>query len=271
MKNTLIRSVLLSTGLIVWGCAGADNPTALADLEPVTEFEIEATEVETMQEVEITVRVREGGSPMHLLDALLEVRPPSGPARLVDLEGDEHSYSTHIRFYEAGEHRIHLLGQPERHHLMRELGEYEIEVERQHQILEDHRFELSVSPAPIVIGVPARITVQGWEIEPDGTLGHEAEGLVLRATLHMPDGVEVPIELTEVEHGNYQVALSLLTAGSYELSVQIEGEEAGHATQIADPDGHGDEHGEGMEFEIFVPSPDGASEPLPEEEGGHGH
>lgn len=273
MKKILIRSALLSTGLMVWACADADNPTALADLEPITDFQIEASEVETMHAVEIVARVREGGSLMRLRNAQIEIRPPTGPTRLVALEGDEHGYSAHVRFYEAGEHHLHLLGQPERHHLMIELGEHEIDVERQHQIHEDHRFELEVSPAPIVLGVPARITVRGWEIEHDGTLGHAAEGLELHATLHMPDGVEVPIQLTEVEHGEYQVSLSLFTAGSYELSVEIEGEEGAHSASIAVPEeGHDDEHGDGIEFEIHVPSADGDTGDTPTEEGGdHGH
>lgn len=272
MKNRLIRSALLSTALIAGGCANADNPTALADLEPVTEFEIDAAEVQTMHEIEITARVREGGGLMHLRNAQLEVRPPHGPVRLVGLVGDEHGYSAHVRFYEEGEHHLHLLGQPERHHLTRELGEHKIEVERQHQIFADHRFELSVSPAPIVAGLPARVTIYGWEIEPEGTLGHEAEGLELHATLHMPNGVEVPIQLTEVAHGEYQVDLSLPTAGEYELAVGIEGEgEVAHSLVNADPDEHDDEHGDGMEFRIFVPSPDGVGDSPAEEDNGHGH
>ncbi|MFV1985980.1 MAG: hypothetical protein ACC682_01755 [Gemmatimonadota bacterium] len=266
MKHIMIRSTLLSTGLLVWGCAGADNPTALADLEPVAEFEIDVAQVETMHEIEITARVREGGAPMSLIDAQFEVHAPTGPTRVVSLEGNERGYSAQVRFYEVGEHHISLLGQPERHQLMRELGEYEIEVERQQLIHQNYRFELSVSPAPIVLGVPARIMVHGWEIQPDGAPGPRAVGLELQATLHTPDGIEVPVDLTEVTQGEYQVEVSLLTPGSYELSVELGGESA-PAALIADPDGHGS----GMEFEIFVPSPANGGEPSAEDKGGNGH
>ncbi len=273
MRNLRVTTLLFGAALI-GACAGSDNPTALADLDPQSEFEFSVIEVETMHAVEITARAREGGSLMQLRNVQIEVQPPNGPARLVGLAGDEHGYAAHVRFYEPGEHHLHLLGQPERHHLMRELGEHEVEVEAQHQVHENHRFELSVSPAPIVAGVPARIRLHAWEIELDGTLGHEAEGLDLHATLHMPDGVEIPITLNEVEHGEYSVDLTLPAAGSYELSVEVE-EGAGVAHSLASGDPEEDEHGEehaGVEFEIYVPSLGGVVVDAPaEEEDGHGH
>ena len=273
MRRTPDSAALTLAAVLIWGCAGADNPMALADLDPVAEFEITASEVETMREVELTARVREGGALMHLQNAQIEVQPPTGPARLVSLAGDEDGYSAHLRFYEPGEHHIHLLGQPERHYLMREMGEHEIDVEPQHQIHDDHRFELSVSQAPIAVGIPTTITLYGWEIELDGTLGHEAEGLQLHAALHLPSGTEAPITLTEVEHGQYSVEIALPFAGSYELAVEIEEEEASHSLVGADPDeDHDDGHGSGMSFEIYVPSAtDGVGDPPAGEGDDHGH
>lgn len=152
---------------------------------------------------------------------------------------------------------------------MIEMGEVEVAVEAQHQIYDGHRFELDVSPAPLLVGVPARVTVRGWEIEADQTLGSPAGGLELHAELHMPDGVEIEVELTEVGAGVYELGLSPPLAGEYELHVEIE-EETGSATSVVagDPDGEGS--GDGFEFELYVPDP-----ALPDaDEGGddgHGH
>ena len=57
MVITLPLSIALSA------CADWDNPTALSKLELDVEFEIEATRVETFEEVEIHVHVLDNGSP----------------------------------------------------------------------------------------------------------------------------------------------------------------------------------------------------------------
>jgi hypothetical protein len=276
MNKLVSGAAILSVGLFGWGCADLDNPTALAELDPVAEFEIEFAEVETMHSVEIVARVREGGGPMHLTQAQLEIEPPIGPRQVVPLEEHEGGYEAHVRFYEPGEHHIHMFGRPVRHHFMRELGEHEVHVERQHQLHEDHRFEIEVSPAPIIEGAPARITVHAFEMEHDGTVGHAAEGLGMHATLHMPNGAEVPLDLTEHEHGEYEGEFFFPMAGSYGLHIEIEaadahgdeGEEHGDEGEGHDDEGHDD----GVEFDLYVPSLTGAPDETGDENGGgHGH
>jgi hypothetical protein len=265
VSNLASGAVVLGAAFLTWGCAGLDNPTALADLEPVTEWSVELAEVETMQPVGIVARVREGGSPMHLTHAQLEIDPPFGPKRIVPLEAHEGGYEADVRFYEPGEHHIHLFGQPQKNHFMREMGEHEIDVERQHRLHGDeHRFEVSVNPAPVIEGATAHITVHAFDMEHDGTVGHPAEGLHFSASLHMPDGAELPLDFSEHDHGEYESESLFPMAGSYELHIEIEGED-GHAG--------GEEHGEeeGVEFTIHVPALSGAPDDTPDDGGGHGH
>lgn len=249
---------ILSVGLVGWGCADLDNPTALADLRPVTEFEVEFAEVETMQALEIHARVREGGSPMRLSRAQLEVQPPLGPTRIIPLRESEDGYGARVRFYEPGEHQIYLFGQPEKNHFMRELGEQRIDVERQHRLHGDeHRFEIAVDPAPIVEGAPAHVALYAFALEADGTVGQETEGLDLRATLHMPDGAEIPVDFSEREQGEYETEFQFPAAGSYGLSIEVGG---------ASEQGAG-----GVEFEIYVPSSSGVPDDTPDDGGSDGH
>jgi hypothetical protein len=191
---------------------------------------------------------------------------------MIPLQENEHGdgYEAHVRFYEPGEHDIHFFGQPEKHHFMRELGEHEIDVERQHQLHGDeHRFEISVNPAPIVEGAPAHVILHAFDMEHDGTVGPPAEGLHFTATLHMPDGAELPLEFSEHDHGEYEADFLFPMAGSYGLHIEVE-EEGDHGGG----EEHGDEeHGEeeGMEFDIHVPALSGAPDDTPDNGGGHGH
>ncbi len=274
---------LFVVGLFLSGCASQDNPTALADLNPVAEFEVELAEVETMQAVEVLVSVREGGSPMRLRNARLEVQSPSGPTQLIPLESDPHGYGAHVRFYEPGEHHLHLHGQPEKNHLSREMGEHDLHVERQHLEVSDHRFEIAVSPAPIIVGAPGRVILYAWELEHDGGIGHEAEGVELHATLHMPNDAEVRLEFAEVEHGQYEAAAVFPVAGSYGLQVEVEADD--HGDEDDGHDDEGDDHGDegdddhadgedddhGAEFEIHVPSLTGEIVDDGGDDDGHGH
>ena len=69
-KSKSQRSYVLVTpffALGLWGCAGWDNPTALAELETEAEVEIRASRVETFEEVEVHARVLEGGSEVRIL------------------------------------------------------------------------------------------------------------------------------------------------------------------------------------------------------------
>ena len=53
MKAWIHGGVLTIAAISQWGCAGLDNPTALADLQVEADIEIEASRVETFNEVEI--------------------------------------------------------------------------------------------------------------------------------------------------------------------------------------------------------------------------
>ncbi len=266
MKNRFTGLILLAGGFALSGCAGSDNPTALADLEPVAEWEIETSEIETMREVEIVARVREGAGLMRLREAQVEIGSPNGPERVVALTEGEHGYEAHVRFYEPGEHHLHLMGRPERHHLMGEMGELEIEVERQHQILDDHRFELAVDPAPPVVGIPTTVHVMGWMLEPDGAVAGPATGLTLHGSLQLPNGVEVSVELVETAPGEYGAEFAFPVAGTYGVHLSLEEEEDSGAVE------GGEAHGEEVEFVIHVPSLDGDVVEAPTNDGGgHGH
>ena len=59
--------------LALAACEGSDNPVALSSLNPQVTFEIHAPELETFEEIEIHVRVMEGGSRMNLREAVLEM------------------------------------------------------------------------------------------------------------------------------------------------------------------------------------------------------
>jgi hypothetical protein len=253
-----------------------DNPTALADLEPVAEFDISTSEVQTMHAVEITARVREGGSRMHLRDAQIEIRPPSGPVRIVALEGDRDGYEALFRFYESGEHHLRLLGRPELHNLIGEMGEFEIDVEPQHQIHGDRRFDLEVIPGTIIPGMPAQVRLLGWKMDPDGNLVGPAGGLALHAELHLPGDIEVQFVFNEVAEGEYQLDVVFPAGGSYDLSIEVVDEDEEIPVAGTDPEETDDdeEHGADMAFRIHVPSlagDGGDSSPVEGGDGGHGH
>lgn len=273
MRHRKSTVSLLWISALVLSCADRDNPTALADLDPVTEFEI-AAHVHTMLPVAVVANVRESGALMQLRNARLEVSSPSGYERTVPLLASDHGYEAQVRFYEPGEHRMHLYAQPEKNHLARELGEHEIHAVRQHLVVEDHRFEIAINPAPILAGALSRVTLYAWELEHDGSRGHEAEGVELHATLHMPSGLEANLSFEEVDHGQYEAMTLFPQAGSYGLEVGIEVDE--HGDDGNGDHGHDDEGGDGgdhgSEFEIYVPSLTG--EVVDEgggDDGGHTH
>ena len=134
--------------LAVAACEGSDNPVALSSLNPQVAFEIHTTELETLEEIEIHVQVMEDGRRMNLREAVLEMTSAvSGATREVAMAPDGTEYVAHITFYEPGEHHLHLMGVPDRHHLQMELGETEVDVARHHQVIGPYWIELATSPA----------------------------------------------------------------------------------------------------------------------------
>ena len=73
----------------------------------------------------------------------------TGATREVAMSPEGTEYVAHVTFYEPGEHHLHLMGVPNRHHLQMEMGEMEIDVARHHQEIGPYWVELATSPAPI--------------------------------------------------------------------------------------------------------------------------
>ncbi len=249
-------AVSLALGVAFAGCADADNPTALSELEPETQFEIGAERVETFEEVEIHVIVREGGSPMMMRQSEMEIEHEDGaPPRIVEMEPHEDWYMTRVMFFEPGEYHLHFRGRPEGHRLMGEMGEHEIEVFRQHRVIGPYWVEMEVSPALIFPGGNAHIHFRVFDLLPDGTPGAEAGGLDLELEVHDPDGVETPVPVVEEEAGEYEAKYAFGDAGMYELHLEIEvggdkedgefhipvlsEEDAGEGNEDDGGDGHG--------------------------------
>lgn len=231
-----------------WGCAGLDNPTALAELQVEADIEIEATRVETFDEVEIHAHLTEGGAPMRMRQVQLEIEHENGgPARVVDMEPEGEGFAAHVTFFEPGEHHVHVLGMPEQHRLMRRMGETEVDVHRQHQVIGPYWFELGVTPAPVMENVSAEIHLYAYELHGDGSLGEPVDGLELGFAVHFPDGREQDLSVHEGEHGEYEAPFTFGAAGLYELHVALEAshEEAEdeHGDEEAE-DEHGDEEAE---------------------------
>ena len=66
MKAWIHGSALTVAAIGQWGCAGLDNPTALAELQVEADIEIKATRVETFNDVEIHAHLTQGGAPMRM-------------------------------------------------------------------------------------------------------------------------------------------------------------------------------------------------------------
>ncbi len=239
----------LALGVAVVGCADADNPTALSELEPETQFEIRADRVETFEEVEIHVDVMEGGSPMMMRQAEMEIEHDAGgPHRTVEMEPHEGGYMARVMFFEPGEYHLHFRGRPQGHSLMGEMGDHEVEVHRRHQVIGPYWVELELDPAPILEFQGAHIHLFVFQILQDGTVGDPVEGLELGLEIHDLDGVETGLVANEEGAGEYEAEYTFGEAGLYELHVAIDGEVGEFhipvITSLDDSDTDGD-HGHG--------------------------
>ncbi len=242
--------------LAVTACEGADNPAALNSLNPQVVFEIHATELETLEEIEIHVQVMEGGSRMVLRQAVLEMTSAvSGATQEVVMSPDGTEYVAHVTFYEPGEHHLHLMGVPEFHHLQMEMGETEVDVARHHQVIGPYWVELETSPAPIGEGQAAHLHVYTFQLLPDGSRGAAVGGLALGVAVHDLGGVESDLAVIEESPGEFEAEYQFGGAGVYELHVSID---------VAGVDEEG-------EFHVPVIGPgldDGGHD---DDGGGHGH
>ena len=256
-STTYVPAVALTVAAAALGCADWDNPTALADLEPEVEFEIGATEIQTLEEVEVHVDVRDGGLRMELTHSELEIQHADGSEpRVVSMEPAGEGYAAHVTFFEPGEHHIHFRGMPSRHRLIGDLGEIEVDVVRRHESVGPYWIELETSPhGPILEGQASHIHVHVFAVNADGTSGAPVGGLDLHLELHSPAGVEQALTVAEEEAGDYEGEYTFGAAGLYELHVEIEvGTEEVSA-----------------EFHIPVSSLDADEPETQDEPGGDGH
>lgn len=255
-EHAIASATLILAGLSSWGCAGSDNPQALSELEPITVFEIEAGSIETFDEVEIHVRVSDGGDLLSLQHAEMEVEPASGgPIRTTEMEPENDGYSAHITFFEPGEHHLHFTGTPEGHRLSAEMGEHEVDVVRRHAVVGPYWVELEIDPAPAFENSSAHLELFVYEIRTDGMPGSAVEGLSIEAEVHDPGGAVSPVEVTEAEGGEYEAEHTFGRAGIYELHVAID---------------TGGEESDG-EFDFPVLSRQDDSNSDPDQGGDHGH
>lgn len=249
-------AAVLPLALGISACADWDNPTALSELAPDVEFEIEAAEVATFEEVEIHVDVSESGMPMRMHRSQLEIQhADGGEPRLIDMEPEGDGYAAHVLFFVEGEYHLHFFGQPKGHTIMTEMGEHEIEVHRQHRVIGPYRAELEVTPAPVEENSSAHVKVLVFELQPDGTAGAPVGGLDVEMEIHAPDGDETALLVVEEDAGEYEGEYFFGEAGQYELHVEI-------LVGSVREDG---------EFHIPVLSPEGEGGTGGEGGGGHGH
>ncbi|NIM50545.1 MAG: hypothetical protein GTO22_15055 [Gemmatimonadales bacterium] len=248
VSHLLAAALPLAIGLSA--CADWDNPTALSELAPEVEFEIEAAEIETFEEVEIHVHVSESGAPMQMHRSQLEIQhADGGEPRLVEMEPEGDGYAAHVLFFEQGEYHLHFHGQPKGHAIMAELGEHEIDVHRQHRVIGPYLAELEVSPAPVEENSTAHVMVFVFDLQPDGSAGAPAGGLDVEMAIHAPDGDDTALSVVEEDTGEYEGEYSFGNAGMYELHVEIlvgtVHEEGEFHIPVLSPEGEGDTGGEG--------------------------
>jgi hypothetical protein len=204
-------------------CADWDNPTALADLNPDIEIDIEADRVETYEEVEIHVRASESGMPMTMRQAQLAIaHHDGGSAQLVDLAPQGDGWAAHVRFFEPGEHHVQFHGLLRGHQLMHEFGETEVEAFRMHRIIGPYWLEIEMNPGRVLPGGQAHIHLHAFTMGPDGLPDLPAPGLDMHLEMHGVGGGETALDINEEATGEYETAYSFTTAGLYELHVEID-------------------------------------------------
>ena len=244
-------------GLAALGCEGGDNPTALSDLNPNVQFRIDATELETFEEIDVEVMLMEGGSPMDMREVWLEIESEAGgEVSRVAMEPEGDVFSAHVTFYEPGGHHLHVMGTPRLHHLEFEMGDQEIEVGRRHEAIGPYWVEFAASPAPVEEGDAGHLRLFAYQLNADGTPGAAVGGLTLAVEVHDPTGVETTLVMVEEDLGEYEGARDFGEAGHYEVHVSID---VGGAMLSGE-----------FELPVLAPRPaDDGNQPA--DGGGHGH
>lgn len=251
------KSYSAATAALVFGgaaCADWDNPTALDQLLPDVEIELEAARVETYQEIEIHVHATEGGMPMEMREAQLQIERHDGTEPQIiplGMEGD--GFAAHVRFFDPGEHHVHFMGLLRRHQFMHEFGEVEVEANRLHQMIGPYWVEIELSPGRVLPGEEAHVHLFAFTVGADGLPDQPASGLDMHLEMHDLGGGARQLAALEEGLGEYETSYQFGAAGIYELHVAIDlgGVEADNEFQlpIVDPaveeehDEEGDGHG----------------------------
>ena len=248
-----LKKWLSMTAVIALPLTGCSDDSLSPATTPETEFDVQATRVETFEEVEIHVQVHEGGAPVMMEHGEVEVtHEGDGEARHLGMEADGDGYMIRMMFFEPGEHRLGFHGMRRMHDNDEEFGEHHIEVHRRHHVIGDYWVEMEVDPAPVLENASATIRLFIFDLAQDGTPGDPAAGLQVAMKVHDPDAVETVLTVGEAETGVYSAGHTFGDVGLYELHVEI-GDPADtgefHIPVLTSIDetgvGHDDHHGGG--------------------------
>ena len=236
MSTNIGRGGVMLAALVAVGCAGRDNPAALAELEGEVEFEIQAARVETFDEIEIRTRVTQDGNVLPLQEAWLEIEAPGGAVQLLEMERDGDSYAARVAFFEAGEHYVTFEGAPIGHSpgLTTEMGSRTIEVNNPHRIVGPYWVEMELSPAPMTEGDVGSVHFKVFDFDGVGP-AQEVMGLEIQAEQRHHDGSTEQLGVEEGEPGEYEAAVAFPEAGLYTVRVEIAGDEMLHEGEFPVP------------------------------------
>jgi len=243
----------LPVAFLLSSCASSDNPVALSELNAVGTLALPPGELLTFEENELHVAITSGGSALEMERVWLEITAPAGgEPRIVDLTEGSGGFSGEIQFLEPGGHHIHMMGIPHRHRLAAELGEQEVDVRRQFQMIGPYLVELEVDPPLLEPHSLVHLHLYAWLLDGGGTITGPAEGLTLAVEAHDPLAEETVLSVIEESPGLYEAEYRLGEAGLYELHVAL------------------DVGGTIEEGEFHLPV-HAAEEPAPTDGGGHTH
>ena len=218
-----MKTHYVAWALAVFTVGCTDNPTAIADLNPEVEFDIEASRVETFEAVVIEVTAVESGIPMMMQEVQLRVRhAEEHESRVVKMEWHGDGFKTSVYFYEEGEHHIEFVGMLEGHTIMAEFGEIEVFAYNQRELVGPYWLEIEIPGGPIREDATRPIHVLVFDLLPDSTRGAPVGDLTVDLAVHSPDDVETELSAVEKEVGEYEVQFMSRDAGLYELHVEIE-------------------------------------------------
>ena len=210
----------IAAGVASVGCG--DDPASTSVSDPNTQFEIEATRVETFEEVAVHVQVHQDGSAVHMQHGELEIEHRGdGHGYSWDMESDGDGFTAHMMFFEPGTHQLHFWGTRQGGDHDEDFGHHEVQVHRQHRIIGPYWVELKLDPVPPIVNQAETIRVHVFERLQDGTPGDPVDGLSVRMQVRGPDMMMDMLVVTEEQAGVYMSEHTCDTAGMHYLQVQI--------------------------------------------------